>query len=122
MARWPNVPAVYGWLKLDRRGRWLIKGEPVSNPTVNAFISRNYLHDHLGQWYFQNGPQRVLIELEYTPYVFHLWYQNDGSLRAQTHTQLPIEAPSRGWLDDIGNLLIECEHGVGIVESQSLLI
>ena len=20
MARWPNVPAVYGWLSLDRRG------------------------------------------------------------------------------------------------------
>ena len=25
IARWPNVPAVYGWLKLDRRGRWSVR-------------------------------------------------------------------------------------------------
>ena len=24
MQRWPNVPHLYGWLRLDRRGRWLI--------------------------------------------------------------------------------------------------
>ena len=29
MARWPDVPAVYGWLALDRRGNWRLK-EAVS--------------------------------------------------------------------------------------------
>ncbi|HET8728586.1 MAG TPA: DUF2946 family protein, partial [Alphaproteobacteria bacterium] len=24
MTKWPNVPAVYGWLQLDQRGNWLI--------------------------------------------------------------------------------------------------
>ena len=25
MLKWPNVPSVYGWLRLDRRGQWLIR-------------------------------------------------------------------------------------------------
>ena len=29
MDRWPDVPAVYGWLELDVRGRWRLRGEPV---------------------------------------------------------------------------------------------
>ena len=29
MAKWPNVPAVYGWLTLDRRGNWLLQGERI---------------------------------------------------------------------------------------------
>ena len=31
MAKWPNVPHVYGWLALDRRGVWRIKGDAVTN-------------------------------------------------------------------------------------------
>ncbi len=38
MAKWPNVPAVYGWVALDRRGNWLILNDPVSNPLVRSFI------------------------------------------------------------------------------------
>ena len=38
MAKWPNVPAVYGWLSLDRRGDWRIKGERIANPGVSEFI------------------------------------------------------------------------------------
>jgi len=48
MAKWPNVPAVYGWLSLDRRGNWLLK-DPASdsfgrigNAALRAFIGRNY--------------------------------------------------------------------------------
>ena len=26
MAKWPDVPAVWGWLSLDRRGVWKLKG------------------------------------------------------------------------------------------------
>ena len=45
IAKWPNVPAVYGWLELDRRGRWLIKGDRIANPAVTGFIGRNYAAD-----------------------------------------------------------------------------
>jgi hypothetical protein len=76
MAKWPKVPVVYGWLSLDRRGRWSIKSgsperpdaashgfEPVTNQKLVEFIGRNYTHDAQGRWYFQNGPQRVYVAL-----------------------------------------------------------
>jgi hypothetical protein len=69
LARWPNVPAVYGWLELDRRGNWRIKGEKIANVALREFISRNYEADAQGRWYFQNGPQRVYVTLAYTPLV-----------------------------------------------------
>ena len=48
LAKWPNVPAVYGWLELDRRGNWRIKGERITNPAFNDFIARNYDRDERG--------------------------------------------------------------------------
>src|SRR5471030_2084273 len=88
MAKWPNVPSVYGWLALDRRGRWLIKGERISNPIVADFIGRNYERDDRGRWFFQNGPQRVFISLGYTPYVYRMAWDPAASAtyRMQTHT------------------------------------
>ena len=71
LARWPNVPAVFGWLELDRRGNWLIKGERIGNAALREFISRNYETDREGRWFFQNGPQRVYVKLAYTPLVVH---------------------------------------------------
>lgn len=115
MAKWPNVPAVFGWLSLDRRGNWLLKGETISNPQINEFIRRNYLHDDEGRWYFQNGPQRVFVELACAPYVFSLEGQ-----QLLTHTQHPVRAIERAWLDDTGTLLLLTEHGVGSVNDRDL--
>ena len=82
MQKWPNVPNVFGWLKLDRRGHWLVKSrtggdartvfERISNAAVVEFIGRNYQADDKGRWFFQNGPQRVFVTLEYTPLVYRL--------------------------------------------------
>ena len=69
MARWTDVPAVYGWLSLDCRGRWCLRGEPVSHRGAREFMSRNYACTDAGHWYFQNGPQRVYVELEATQLV-----------------------------------------------------
>jgi hypothetical protein len=55
MAKWPAVPNVYGWLRLDRRGGWLIKGDRIANAGVTAFIGRNYAADERGRWFFQNA-------------------------------------------------------------------
>src|SRR5215203_7506911 len=80
MAKWPNVPAVYGWLTLDRRGNWLLKGERINNPAIIEFIGRNYEPDAQGRWYFQNGAQRVYVELEYTPMVYRVVSALDAPL------------------------------------------
>lgn len=79
MAKWPNVPHCYGWLALDARGGWRMRdeaarrdgqaGDRLSNPALVGFINRNYQHDERGNWYFQNGPQRVYVNLEATPFI-----------------------------------------------------
>lgn len=75
LAKWPNVPHCTGWLLLDRRGGWRMRddaaqaagalGSPVRHPALVDFIARNYERDEHGQWFFQNGPQRVYVELAY---------------------------------------------------------
>ena len=114
MARWPNVPAVYGWLELDRRGNWRIKGERIGNAALRDFISRNYDRDEQGRWYFQNGPQRVYVTLAYTPFVMH--YRGDAVF---DHCGAAVN-PRGTWLDDEGSVLIEGERGIGVLDDRDL--
>ena len=99
MARWPNVPAVYGWLRLDRRGKWHLvdrnvpgfdetrdgAGSPITSPPILEFIERNYTHDEAGRWFWQNGPQRVYVDIEAEPLVLRVLGQGDA-VRFVTHT------------------------------------
>jgi len=114
LAKWPNVPAVYGWLALDRRGNWRIKGERIGNPAFRDFISRNYGCDERGCWYFQNGPQRVYVTLAYTPFVLH--YQGE---RLFDHCGAPAEALET-LLDDEGSVLIRARQGIGLLDDRDL--
>jgi hypothetical protein len=121
MARWPNVPAVYGWLSLDRRGLWRIRDERVNNPVIASFIGRNYTSDAQGRWYFQNGPQKVFVALEYTPFVYRLWsVTGQERLAIETHAGAQVAQVSGCWLDDEGSVLLDTEFGIGVVESSSL--
>jgi hypothetical protein len=82
LAKWPNVPSCTGWLALDRRGNWRMRdeaaqrsgaaGSTIRHPALLAFIARNYGADEAGRWFFQNGPQRVYVELAYTPWIVRL--------------------------------------------------
>lgn len=120
MAKWPNVPAVYGWLALNRRGEWLIKGDVVSNPTISAFIGRNYERGSDGRWFFQNGPQRVFVTLAYTPQVYRAVNPADTPLELESHTGARPDAISSAWLDEHGALLLDAASGVGIVHDHDL--
>lgn len=117
MAKWPKVPAVFGWLSLDRRGRWRLRGEFLTHAATLGFINRNYAGDERGRWYFQNGPQRVFVSLDYTPLVLSL----DGDARLHTHTGSPVRSLQAAALDDEGNLLLVCEHGPGVLDDRDLL-
>ena len=121
LQRWPDVPSVYGWLGLDRRGRWSIKGERVANAALIDFIGRNYACDAKGRWFFQNGPQRVFVTLAYAPYVYRTCHAQDGELGLIAHTGTAADAPHAAWLDDAGGLLIETALGVGAIHDQDLL-
>ena len=104
IARWPDVPAVFGWLSLDGRGRWRLhpqgqaaqggEGESITNSQILDFINRNYEHDDAGRWFFQNGPQRVFLRLDAAPFVLRL---SDDSSRLVTHTNVPVESVSGWW-------------------------
>ena len=122
MAKWPNVPSVFGWLGLDRRGHWLIKGERISNSIVADFIGRNYERDGEGRWFFQNGPQRVFISLDYTPFIYRLpWQQTPSAAQhIETHTGRAVTQVEGVWIDNAGIVLIESEHGVGLVDDRDL--
>lgn len=116
IARWPQVPAVYGWLGLDRRGQWRLQGEPVRHLGLAAFISRNYAATASGEWFFQNGPQRVFAALDYTPWVLR-WSAAQG---LTCHTGGAATHPAGAWLDEDGNVLIGFDAGVGLVCDRDL--
>jgi hypothetical protein len=117
MSKWPNVPDVYGWLSLSRRGEWRIKGERISNLIVTEFINRNYTHDDQGRWFFQNGPQRVFVLLDYTPLVFR-WSDEHIS----DHTGENIGQISAAFIDETGSLLLKSEKGIGLADDRDLNI
>lgn len=114
VAKWPNVPAVYGWLALDRRGNWRIKGEKIGNAALREFIGRNYECDDRGRWFFQNGPQRVYVALEYTPLVVHF----EGEALAD-HRGRPF-SPSATYLDDGGSVLMAGSGTIALLDDRDL--
>jgi len=118
MGKWPDVPNVYGWLQLDRRGNWLIKGDRIANASVRAFIGRNYAADERGRWFFQNGPQRVFVTLEYTPFVANT--TTDASTALETHTGQSIAKISGAWIDETGSLLLRWATGLGVLNDRDL--
>jgi len=120
--KWPDVPAVYGWLSLDRRGNWMIKTvagrfERIAHVAVREFICRNYASDSEGRWFFQNGPQRVFVALDYTPWVYRLDDAGQGLL---AHTGAAPRALEAVFLDDSGALLLKTEIGIGVLLDRDL--
>lgn len=118
--KWPDVPSVYGWLALDRRGNWSIKGERIANSTITAFIGRNYAHDERGRWFFQNGPQRVFVTLAYTPLVLRTQGNVPDGPALIDHRGEPVRRARSAWLDESGTILVATDSGVGVIHDQDL--
>jgi hypothetical protein len=135
LRRWPNVPHCYGWLALDARGRWFmrdervqaagpfpqVKGSEVRHDKLLGFIHRNYGRDADGAAFFQNGPQRVYVELEAAPWVWRV-QAAAGCWEVTAHTGQAAGAVRGGWLDELGRLFLECEAGYGIVHPQDMVL
>ena len=124
MLKWPDVPDVYGWLQLDRRGNWRIRNaspgakppfEPIGNTALREFIARNYSADNRGCWFFQNGPQRVFVKLAYAPFAFRL---ENGVFADQCGRV--VRRPDKAWLDEEGSLVLSAAGSVGLMDDRDL--
>lgn len=117
LIKWPNVPHCFGWLALDRRGQWRMRdeyaqanqlpGNVIQHVALNEFISRNYAHDSLGRYFFQNGPQRVFVTLDTSPWIARMIPKKDGGKGLDLMTQCGTPIHPQGALsDEKGNIYI----------------
>lgn len=139
MQKWPNVPHCFGWLAYDQRGDWYMrdqfvqricnfqqacrghdpkkKGAKLQHSKLISFIERNYAVDELGQWYFQNGPQRVYVELELAPYVARIGVEGAAYL----HTGVRF-VPTNAYVDPDGRLYVATpDVAIALVHSLDVL-
>jgi Protein of unknown function (DUF2946) len=140
LAKWPNVPHCFGWLGLDVRGNWYMrddrcqhsgpfaaepgeavvasKGSLLKHDKLIEFIHRNCAADEAGQWFFQNGPQRVYLELEATPFIWRL--QPDG--RVLAHSGQDAGEVRQSLLDELGRLYLVTALGIGLVHTSDMAL
>lgn len=126
MAKWPNVPHCYGWLALDARGNWRMRdeaaqranapGDKLANAALVGFINRNYAHDDQGRWFFQNGPQRVYVTLEATPYIA----RTDPGEGFVLQTGQPLGAPQAAFMTEAGALVLQAGEVVAQLDDRDL--
>jgi len=135
LVKWPNVPHCYGWLGLDARGNWYMrddqtqalgpfaqgslhsKGSVLKHEKLVDFIGRNYESDAAGQWFFQNGPQRVYVELEATPWVLRV-AATDFSVTTHSGAAVRVQ---RCLVDEAGRVYLDVDLGLGLVHTQDML-
>jgi hypothetical protein len=126
MAKWPNVPHCYGWLGLDARGGWRMRdeaaqaadapGDRLANAALVGFINRNYQHDETGRWFFQNGPQRVFVHLESTPFIA----RTDPAQGLVLHTGAALETVERLYLTETGEAIVQAGDIVAQVDDRDV--
>jgi hypothetical protein len=87
-----------------------LAGQAIEHSVLKDFISRNYARDTWGRYFFQNGPQRVFVSLDATPWVARIIPEN-GKHALMTQCQTHIN-PSAALSDESGNIYI-----VGLMET-----
>jgi hypothetical protein len=135
LAKWPKVPHCYGWLGLDARGDWYLRdqraqdagafadgppaarGARLEHAGLIGFIARNYEHDADGQWFFQNGPQRVYVELQATPWIWRV--DADGAVHSHTGILVTVR---QVYTDEQGCVYLHTSGGFGLVHTQDVLM
>jgi hypothetical protein len=133
LKKWPDVPACYGWLGLDARGDWWMRdaatqargafphprGSRIEHRRLIEFIARNYVADEHGAWFFQNGPQRVFVELEATPLVAGVERRAEGIVLV-SHVERLLGQPQSCLVDEAGRLYVDCAGSLAIVRSPDM--
>lgn len=98
----------------DIARRAAARGDRLNHSKLVEFIERNYEADDAGQWFFQNGPQRVYVELEVAPLIWRV--DSSPDFAVTSHTGL-IACPQRCLVDEQGRLYLQTAVGFGLVHS-----
>lgn len=112
----PESPDVYGYLSLDARGHWRLRGDTIGRDSLITHLNAHYQADDEGRWFVQNGWQRVFVTLAYTPWVLRV----SGEGRLVTHTGLPVFEPRAAFLDETGALLLATPLGASLIDDNDL--
>ncbi|MFM7657795.1 MAG: DUF2946 family protein [Burkholderiaceae bacterium] len=126
LAKWPNVPDCYGWLALDARGMFRMRdaaaqaagarGDIIRHSALLSFIHRNYQKNTDGAWYFQNGPQRVYVQLEQTPFVA----RSDPAHGFVAHDGNPLSPLESIWITQEGRLILGAGERIAMIDDRDL--
>ena len=131
LKKWPSVPDCRGWLGLDARGNWYmrddrvqaagpfprVKGSLLRHEKLREFIHRNYEANADGAWFFQNGPQRVYVELEAAPLIYGIERAAGGGFALEAHTGARAKRVLDSWVDESGRLFVTTDLGFGLLRS-----
>jgi hypothetical protein len=135
LLKWPNVPDCYGWLALDARGDYYMRddgtqaagafgsclaarGSRIEHVKLKAFIDRNYARTARGEWFFQNGPQRVYMALEAAPFVWRVPVDS-SAIHLISHNEAICSAPEY-YLDENGRVFAADSQQLGVVHTQDM--
>ena len=88
----------------------------MNNPALVGFINRNYGHDERGNWYFQNGPQRVYVNLEATPFIA----RTDPQQGLVLQTGQALTDIERVFLSDAGAVLFQAGDSVAQLDDRDV--
>ncbi len=91
-------------------------GDIIRHESLLAFIYRNYDCDPRGAWYFQNGPQRVYVELESTPFIA----RTDPELGFVLHDRTPVRDIDFVFMTDTGQLIIQSRQKIAMLDPNDL--
>ncbi|CAM5336380.1 DUF2946 family protein [Alcaligenes faecalis] len=129
MKKWPNVPAVSGYISLDQSGHWRHHpagdanqhpgqvGERIAHQGLLAFFNRNYQADEQGRWFIQNGPQRVYIRLDAAPLIVSL---AQDQVHLQDHTGHTVEAIQAWYISAEGRLYLRTSAGPALLAGRDV--
>lgn len=126
MTKWPNVPDCYGWLALDARGAFRMRddaaqahdlpGDRIMHVALLAFIHRNYAADARGAWFFQNGPQRVYVDLEATPFIV----RTDPAAGFVLHDGQALGDVTHAYMTEQGQLILQHAEKIAMLDDRDL--
>jgi hypothetical protein len=91
-------------------------GDIIRHESLLNFIYRNYDCDTRGAWYFQNGPQRVYVELEATPFIA----RTDPELGFVLHDRTPMHDIDQLFMTNSGQLIIQSHQKIAMLDPNDL--